>query len=720
MKSFGMHIFLRLNLCLLILLGTPAIPYNGSYAASVTQADKLKAQRQKEAAKKKKEAEKKKKETEKQRAKRQKEAEKKKQVAQNNRSNTARTTTATQSSKPSQQDAYQKKVNEIEAYNRKVMAYTNRDISHRIGIWGQAGYSSLLQNFNTDFTGHSLGGFGGGAGFGYQLRYKKFLFTTGLEYEQYNSTLKLTDSQGEPLTQTFAISGTTMDYTYSFPLMRDHWQMGYLQLPLLFGAEFEKLYFLAGAKVGYNLFAKSESRIEMNTTAYDNMLMGPIHDVSSHYLVTGEKRTASSSLAAGLNVALSAEIGLNLDPFITYQPKKDKNGKKKENNFANNLHYRVGLFAEYGLLNVQQASNASSRTNALPTVFLADPTDPSVLPITSALQTKSAADVRVNPLLVGVKASIWYELPRKQKKLRALPAEPTPRLLTLVVDEQTGRGIAGALVTYEKQDYARTYSKTTNGKGLVMSRMAKGNYQVSAQCEGYYEMEPIPVSHQRDLQDTLRITLRPRPIPVKYYLAGYVVDGDTRQPLEANVVLQDDNGTLLYNGQSADDGLFVTRLESGTYQAHVTAIGYMPYDEQITCQTDTLTLMLQRIVEGKRVRINNLYFATGKTFILPESEPAMNDLAQFMQDNPEVRILITGHTDNVGSDAANQRLSEGRAEAVRQNLIMRNIDSNRIEATGKGESEPIADNDTEEGRAQNRRVEFQIISTGNSNIEQIR
>jgi OOP family OmpA-OmpF porin len=80
-----------------------------------------------------------------------------------------------------------------------------------------------------------------------------------------------------------------------------------------------------------------------------------------------------------------------------------------------------------------------------------------------------------------------------------------------------------------------------------------------------------------------------------------------------------------------------------------------------------------------------------------------------LAENPEIRIRITGHTDNVGSDRANQKLSEGRANSVRDDLIKRGISADRIEAEGKGESQPITTNDTEEGRAQNRRVEFVIL-----------
>ena len=107
--------------------------------------------------------------------------------------------------------------------------------------------------------------------------------------------------------------------------------------------------------------------------------------------------------------------------------------------------------------------------------------------------------------------------------------------------------------------------------------------------------------------------------------------------------------------------------------------------------------------------MRNLFFATNRATILPESEPELLNLYNLLVEYPEMRIRITGHTDNVGTDRFNQSLSEQRANSVRDDLIKRGIKADRIEAEGKGKTEPIATNDTEEGRAQNRRVEFTIL-----------
>lgn len=108
-------------------------------------------------------------------------------------------------------------------------------------------------------------------------------------------------------------------------------------------------------------------------------------------------------------------------------------------------------------------------------------------------------------------------------------------------------------------------------------------------------------------------------------------------------------------------------------------------------------------------RIN---FATGKTTILADSFAVLDDVAQVMKDYPNITIEIAGHTDNVGDDNANQRLSKARADAVFEYLVRRGIAASRMQTVGYGETRPIDTNRTDEGRQNNRRVEFNILSGG--------
>jgi len=108
--------------------------------------------------------------------------------------------------------------------------------------------------------------------------------------------------------------------------------------------------------------------------------------------------------------------------------------------------------------------------------------------------------------------------------------------------------------------------------------------------------------------------------------------------------------------------------------------------------------------------VKGLTFDYNKSDIKPEFFGALDQNVKVMKENPTVKVELHGHTDSIGSDAYNQALSERRANAVREYLVSHGIDSGRVTSKGMGEKDPIASNETPEGRAKNRRVEFTIIS----------
>ncbi len=118
---------------------------------------------------------------------------------------------------------------------------------------------------------------------------------------------------------------------------------------------------------------------------------------------------------------------------------------------------------------------------------------------------------------------------------------------------------------------------------------------------------------------------------------------------------------------------------------------------------------LVRIVNDQIKILQKVYFATGKAKILGKSNELLNEVSSVIQAKPDIRVRVEGHTDNVGNDKKNMKLSQDRADAVKGYLVAAGIDESRLVAEGKGETTPIADNMTKEGRAENRRVEFHII-----------
>jgi outer membrane protein OmpA-like peptidoglycan-associated protein len=115
--------------------------------------------------------------------------------------------------------------------------------------------------------------------------------------------------------------------------------------------------------------------------------------------------------------------------------------------------------------------------------------------------------------------------------------------------------------------------------------------------------------------------------------------------------------------------------------------------------------------EGILVKFDSgILFDTDKADLKPEAQSNLQKLATSLQNNQNTNILIVGHTDNTGSDSHNMDLSVRRAESVKSYIASNNVSPSRLTTSGKGESEPIADNTTVEGRAQNRRVEIVIVA----------
>jgi outer membrane protein OmpA-like peptidoglycan-associated protein len=120
---------------------------------------------------------------------------------------------------------------------------------------------------------------------------------------------------------------------------------------------------------------------------------------------------------------------------------------------------------------------------------------------------------------------------------------------------------------------------------------------------------------------------------------------------------------------------------------------------------------LQPIEAGAQVVLKNIFFDTKKAELKPESIVELNKVVQLMNDNPKLKILISGHTDNVGKPQDNTLLSNDRALAVVKYLLASGqIAKERLQNKGWGATKPIADNGTEQGKAMNRRTELSVIS----------
>ncbi len=143
--------------------------------------------------------------------------------------------------------------------------------------------------------------------------------------------------------------------------------------------------------------------------------------------------------------------------------------------------------------------------------------------------------------------------------------------------------------------------------------------------------------------------------------------------------------------------MFVSQTDEG-YNMVIAEIESMKQDIQANEMFDALNK------EGFVALYIN--FETGKADIKPESQKIIDQIVQMLKDYPDLKISVEGHTDNVGTPQSNQILSENRAKAVMNAIIAKGIDKSRLSSKGWGQTKPIADNNTEEGRAKNRRVEL--------------
>lgn len=211
----------------------------------------------------------------------------------------------------------------------------------------------------------------------------------------------------------------------------------------------------------------------------------------------------------------------------------------------------------------------------------------------------------------------------------------------------------------------------------------------------------------------------PEPVTIDstYVLKGKVLDAKTNQGLVAKLELIDvARSQTIGTAISDTSGAYKFSIPvKANYGVEIMAKDYLFFLDVFDLTKDPSDLVITRnfaltkIEVGTKVVLKNIFFETSKATLKPESYSELENVLKFLQDNATVRLEISGHTDNVGSRNLNQKLSENRAKAVVDYLVGRGIDKTRLEARGYADTQPVTGNDTPEGRAQNRRVEFKVL-----------
>ena len=207
--------------------------------------------------------------------------------------------------------------------------------------------------------------------------------------------------------------------------------------------------------------------------------------------------------------------------------------------------------------------------------------------------------------------------------------------------------------------------------------------------------------------------------PKMTILKGLISDEQTKQPLEATIELIDNakNEIIATFKSNSTTGKYLVSLPSGkNYGIVVKREGYLFHSENVDLpesanfQEVEKNIELKKIDIGKTITLRNIFFDFDKATIRSESASELDRLVKLLVDNPTLKIELGSHTDSKGSDDYNQKLSQSRSQSVVNYLISKNISTDRLVAKGYGETIPIATNDTEAGRQENRRTEFKILS----------
>lgn len=204
----------------------------------------------------------------------------------------------------------------------------------------------------------------------------------------------------------------------------------------------------------------------------------------------------------------------------------------------------------------------------------------------------------------------------------------------------------------------------------------------------------------------------------KYWMVDYYVNEGAKpnSPLQTvrnfkgaiekaggKVIYMDDTDWMRISGKIAKGGaetwVYVLPRDLG--------YGYTLYivEQEAMKQEITSNIMMDSLNATGHIALA-ITFDTGKATIKDESMPIIDQMVDLMQTNADLKVEIQGHTDNVGKPEANKKLSDERANAVKKALVDKGISADRMSAIGYGDTKPVADNQTEEGRAQNRRVEL--------------
>jgi len=267
-------------------------------------------------------------------------------------------------------------------------------------------------------------------------------------------------------------------------------------------------------------------------------------------------------------------------------------------------------------------------------------------------------------------------------------------------------------------DYAdSTWSKPANFGYPINNHEEQYSLVITADGDkGYYSHEEVGSEghskiYEFDVPEQYRVKYRSNAVK------GIVRDRVTKQPLKAQIELYELAKNELVSVVSSDSltGNYLIVLTQGAdYGLYVNSAGYLFKSlnfnyEASAVEPLVIDVDLDKASSGATVVLNNIFFDTDKFDLREKSITELDKISRFLNENPKIRVEISGHTDDQGADAYNQQLSQKRAKAVGQYLVTRGVATSRLKEVGYGSKKPLKPNDSEANRQINRRIEFRII-----------
>ncbi|WP_255081029.1 OmpA family protein [Lacihabitans sp. CCS-44] len=436
-------------------------------------------------------------------------------------------------------------------------------------------------------------------------------------------------------------------------------------------------------------------------------LNGNLNTSWVNYLLPGSIPFGSNNLLLDLNAG--ANLKLLTDQHIVVPYISGKVGFSKYKNLSGvniipGVGFQINAFNE-AFINTSFEYRTPIGNNLSPQLFYS-------IGISTGISKKKTP----KPLVAKVPEPIK---PKEPEKLAEVVKPITKTIAVIVNDEATEQPLEYVEVTLKSAD-GNIFTALTNGDGKAEFKdIETNNYEVLGRLNKINATsENLSKEDFNTKGNQIQVKLSHN--DPRFTLVGNTIDKSNNKPVGNTIVTVSNNtqSSTAFVTSRESDGEFRSQLESGSdfvivgkkasYISNIENLSTKGLNRSATLYVK-LQLGIEEAKEGKTIVLNKIFFATAKSELNTATSQDLQKLIQFMVDNPETKLEIQGHTDNVGNLASNIKLSQNRANSVVNYLNSNGIDKNRLIAVGYGPNKPIATNATPEGKAQNRRVEMKVI-----------